>query len=835
MTFAAEKIKSGRKPCWVCEIDLDYCTRTHGSGEADTIVSFNDNLVEYSGQLDHADWSKTRVTISADAVNDPDGIQTADEIVETAGAGTHVVFQSDSSVDGSSQYTFFVRLKANTRTKAMIELGPTGFAGSPDAHFDLTLGTNTASNDVDSAGIVSLGSGWYTCWLKATSDAAVANQLVSVYLADAGGATAYAGDGTSGIYCGGVQLELTSTVNEYQATEDLDGNHTNITLTTGGLTIDAEIGDKTLVGVPGAFTSYDTVDNGDAWVRVDGDATGESIGAVLVIAASEAVACRSAAVSGSECYQTRSSCLSTVDYDGTTKTYSFSEPRDGIPASQGLIPSIRSVNLSPTRIVPNEGLGARATASVTFQDHTHHDRGIDPYVANRSYTPEDQGTFWGKLIARNRYYQGRVCRLKLGYIGDTFDLTNDFSTRTYLIERFTGPDTAGRVTLTAKDILKAADDDRAQAPDANTGLLDANITAVAAAATLTPAGVGNSEYSASGTLRIGSECMTFTRVADALTLTARGTDGTTAAAHTAGDSVQECLRYTNQTISAVIYDLLVNYAGVSSSYITIADWQAEEDDWLNGHLASRLITEPTGVKSILDEICVNYMLYLWWDERNSQIKFEIIAPYSTAPDVLTESAHLVADSVQVTEEPDKRRSQVWVYYDMISATESDEDPTNYRVLKVQADTDAETADQYDESRIETIFAPWFTATGDAIRLASRLLERLRNNPRKVAFQLDMKDSAYTTGSVVALESSSMQDTDGSPLNLAVRIIEAREIDGHMTQCLAIDEDFQGRYARIGPNTLGDYSAATAEEKLLYGWISENTEPYFDGDGAYQIA
>lgn len=834
MTFAAEKIKAGRKPCWVCEIDLDYCSRTHGSGHGDTIGSFNDNLLDWAGMLDNAAWTKTNCSISADAVNDPDGVATADEIIEDNANTTHGVAQNTLVTDGSSQYTIFGRFKANARTKVRLLSSDTGFAGSPYADYDLGLGTVIGDNAVDASGITSLGDGWYTCWFKVTSDAAEVTATYGAFLLNAAGNVIYLGDGSSSLYFGGGQFELASTVNEYQATEDV-ANHTNITLTTGGLTIDAEIGDKTLVGETAPFTSYDTVDNGVGWVRVDGDATGEAIGAKLVIAASAAVACRSSAASGSECYQTRSTCLSVIDWNTGTKTYSFSEPRDGIPASEGLIPSIRTVNLSPTRIVPNEGLGARATATVTFQDHTHHDRDIDPYVANRSYTPEDQGTFWGKLVSRNRYHQGRVMRLKLGYIGDTFDLSNDFSTRTYLIERFSGPDTAGRMTVTAKDILKAADDDRAQAPVANTGLLNANITAVAAAATLTPAGVGNDEYSASGTLRIGSECMTFTRVADALTLTARGTDGTTAAAHTAGDSVQECLRYTNQLISAVIYDLLVTYAGVSSSYITIADWQAEEDDWLNGHLASRLITEPTGVKSILDEICVNYMLYLWWDERNSQIKFEIIAPYSTAPDTLTESAHLIAESVRVTEEPDKRRSQVWVYYDMISATESDEDPTNYRVLKVQADTDAETAEQYDESRIETIFAPWFTATGDAVRLASRLLERLRNNPRKVAFRLDMKDSAYTTGSVVALESSAMQETDGSPLNLAVRIIEAREVDGHVTQCLAVDEDFQGRYARIGPNTLGDYGAATDQEKLLYGWICENSAPYLGGDGAYQIA
>lgn len=835
MTFATESVRAGREPCRVCQLVLDYCSRTYGSAtETDTIVSFNDNLLPYSGQLDNAAWTKGGCSIVADAVNDPDGVQTADEIVEDNAAGNHAPYQTNKSTDGSSQYTYLARLKANTRTKAKIRLTTEGFPATPEADFDLTLGTNTGSAGVDAAGIVNEGGGWYTCWLKATSDAVTALQQLVVFLADAGGAIAYVGDGTSSLYCGGVQFEKTTSVNEYQATEDLAGGHTNITLTTGGLTIDQRIGDDAVIGdVEGSLTGYDIVDAGVGWVRVDGDASGEGTGTAIIIAPTAAAACRGTEASGSECYNTRKTCDSTIDWEDETKTYSFSEPRPGIPASEALLPAIRGVSISPTRIAVREALGARATCSVNFQDFPHHDRGIDPYVATRSYTPEEQGTFFGKLLARNPYYQGRILRLKVGYIGSTFDLTNDFQTRTYIIEKIAGPDANGRVTITGKDILKLADDDRAQAPAPNTGVLDANINAVVGTATLSPAGVGNDEYSASGTVRIGSECMTFTRAADVLTIT-RGTDGTTASAHSAGDSVQECLRYTDQDVSAVANDLLVNYAGIDSSYITIADWQASEDDWLSGHATSALITEPTGVKALLNELCNCWMIYLWWDEVNSAIKFEIQHPYMDTPDALTESANLVADSVRVTQEPDRRRSQIWVYWDIIDPTEPLDKPANYRVLKILVDTDAESAEEYDETRVETVFSRWFTSSGDALRLTSRLLNRLRDNPKKVTFRLDMKDSGYWTGDTVAIETSSVQDVDGSVLNLPVRVIEAREVDGHIFELTGIDEGYDGRYFRIAPNGTPNYDLATDEQKRKYGFICEDAEPQLGGDGPYKL-
>ena len=40
---------------------------------------------------------------------------------------------------------------------------------------------------------------------------------------------------------------------------------------------------------------------------------------------------------------------------------------------------------------------------------------------------------------------------------------------------------------------------------------------------------------------------------------------------------------------------------------------------------------------------------------------------------------------------------------------------------------------------------------------------------------------------------------------------------------------------IGDTTCRGWSWRDAEEKLLYGWICENTAPYLGGDGPYQIA
>ena len=69
---------------------------------------------------------------------------------------------------------------------------------------------------------------------------------------------------------------------------------------------------------------------------------------------------------------------------------------------------------------------------------------------------------------------------------------------------FTGPDRTGKYTIFAKDALKFADGDRAQAPLPSNGFLSAGINADDLLITLLPAGVGD-EYPDSGYVNIGGK------------------------------------------------------------------------------------------------------------------------------------------------------------------------------------------------------------------------------------------------------------------------------------------------------------------------------------------
>lgn len=485
---------------------------------------------------------------------------------------------------------------------------------------------------------------------------------------------------------------------------------------------------------------------------------------------------------GKPCYNTRATCKVPNVYDPAPKTYRYCTPQAPLPVNLNAIPSVRSVSLTPSRIEIEGGLGQRATAQIVLQDHSYHDRGLDPYwqvrYGGEQVLPSGEnlpGTYWGRWRARNPYYQGRVCRIKTGYVvDDNYDDAN-FITRTYLLESVAGPDATGKVTIKAKDPLKLADSDRSQAPRPSSGSLLADIGPVETTATLMPSGVG-AEYPVSGFVRIGSEVMSFTRSGDTLTLV-RAQAGTTSQDHDAEDSVQLCLRYSAKLIPDIVYDLFTNYTPIDSAYLPKSEWDAEAAAYLPRQY-SALVTEPTGVDDLLKEITAQSAAAIYWDERAAEIKLRALrAPDSD--DVLDENAHILQDSLTVTDKPEMRISQAWVYLAQRDATASLTDGNNYRQLVVAADLEAEGAHKFGAPAIDKTYSRWITSKLVATELAQLKRDRFGEVPRQITFALDAKDSQWWTGDVLRISTRLVQGADGSNSPLPVQIIEATEVEpGH---------------------------------------------------------
>jgi hypothetical protein len=499
------------------------------------------------------------------------------------------------------------------------------------------------------------------------------------------------------------------------------------------------------------------------------------------------------------------------------------------------IPDVVKVTFSPPEIDPRGGLGKRGTAVVTMRDHVMSDFFADPYFRDRGYDTS-RGTYWGKWLARNKFAEGNKVVVRSGYKTDPLDYTN-FQDHTYFIEKLSGPDHDRMVTMELIDILKFANDNRAQCPVPNSAVLAADISSGALSLTLSPAGVG-SEFAASGTVAVGTEFMTFTRSGDVLTIV-RSTDGTSPATHSAGDAVQQCARFSGR-VDAIIYDLLTNFAEIDPAFINYTAWQTEAGDWLSSCVFTNvLISQPEGVNTLLTELCEQCLITMWWDEVSKLIGFRAIRPPIdlTVTD-LDYDDDVVQGSIYTETDPEDRLSAVAVHFNMRDRFETELKASNYGAHTVQLDTDAESETLgYGSRRIRTFFSRWLGLTNASVAtaLAGRLLSRFRNPPKRATVEVDAYNSTIKIADMVRLTVREVQDETGLPLTMLMQVLKVEEVEnGHKYKLTLIDSGLNGRYGLIAPNGFGNYPAETTAHKDRYAFICYNTGLFLDGTPAYRI-
>ncbi len=165
------------------------------------------NLALYSEQFDNAAWTKTAATVTANATASPDGTSNADKLVEDTSTSQHRTDQTPTSLAGAQ--TFSVFAKAAERAFMGLRIGSIGCG------FNLSNGTTYAISAGVTATIVSAGDGWYRCSISVSS--ASANDTCRIGLAQTAGtlSPSYTGDGTSGIFVYGAQLEAGAFATSY--------------------------------------------------------------------------------------------------------------------------------------------------------------------------------------------------------------------------------------------------------------------------------------------------------------------------------------------------------------------------------------------------------------------------------------------------------------------------------------------------------------------------------------------------------------------------------------------------------------------------------------------
>ena len=182
------------------------------------------NKLLWSEAFDNAAWVKARATITANSITAPDGTVSADKLVEDAATSVHSVRQTENPASTTTTYNAFFILKAGERSFAFVGIAGDMFGGAlPYISVDLSTGVTSVANATpDNYGAKQLNDGWWLVWLSATTGDSGSNITPEVRISPDGdwANRSYTGDGTSGLYLWGAQLEEGTQPSSYIKTTD---------------------------------------------------------------------------------------------------------------------------------------------------------------------------------------------------------------------------------------------------------------------------------------------------------------------------------------------------------------------------------------------------------------------------------------------------------------------------------------------------------------------------------------------------------------------------------------------------------------------------------------
>jgi len=202
------------------------------------------NLVLRSEEFDNSYWTKTNATITANSTTSPDGTTNADKLVENTTNSSHSVRTDFIVATSGSTYTYSVFAKKGERDFILV------FDSYINSGYWFDLNNGTIGSKYGAASVTSkienYGSGWYRCSITfAASGSGYA--LMFNNAANADNVVSYLGDGTSGVYIWGAQLEAGS-----YSTSLINTTTTAVTRVADGLSV-SSLFSKGIVGVNGSL------------------------------------------------------------------------------------------------------------------------------------------------------------------------------------------------------------------------------------------------------------------------------------------------------------------------------------------------------------------------------------------------------------------------------------------------------------------------------------------------------------------------------------------------------------------------------------------------------
>lgn len=188
------------------------------------------NLLLYSNSFGTAPWTLENATLSANNIqtDSPDGTTNSTVLIEAATTSLHSLKQ-DITTTVDSTYVFSVYAKIKERSSIRIQLAAAGFGTFQAVSFNVATGVVGNTSGSPKGHMLYVGNGWYRCHLTTPKATASVATTATIYIINDSGILSYTGDGVSGLFLWGSQIEEGAQSDGFTATSYISTGAAQVT------------------------------------------------------------------------------------------------------------------------------------------------------------------------------------------------------------------------------------------------------------------------------------------------------------------------------------------------------------------------------------------------------------------------------------------------------------------------------------------------------------------------------------------------------------------------------------------------------------------------------
>jgi len=562
--------------------------------------------------------------------------------------------------------------------------------------------------------------------------------------------------------------------------------------------------------------------------------------------------CTAPANPGRECYNTYTTCVDRPNITEIPRVYELIAT-DSYAAPVNTLPTITALpKATPTQLKETLGLAIAGAVSIQCQDFPYADHlpDDDKYRATRPDPANDQGTFWGKFLSRFAWHADRPVTIQWGHYDATGAPSYTDETH-YLLDKI-DLGSNGAVTLKCRDMLHFISDEKTQVPVPTSSQLVNNVGGGAANFQFDPVYFDYYNFNLPAAVRVDDEIISYTGITggDTLDGVTRAQAGTDQGLHEAGILMPRVYWFDETNVVDAIASLLIVVGEVEREFIPydaiqipptgVPDlWDIEKDQWLQTVNITAVISDPTGLHTVLNDICEQCGITLFWDAHNNRISLiaSVLSMGFDEQPFINESM-MLENTLKITESKHQQLSEVWQWYGKFNLL-GDDNAGNYSGVVVEVNTDAEHSMAGRHAQTLTRFDSYLSAGQFSTVLArARALLSARELPSyQLVFDIAMDAAPLLfPGSFFIIDIPQLQSASGAPAQVRCQVMKFQGlVPGRTSRITALTQaqtsGLSARYCSISDNAQLDYNAASDIDKDTYGWLT--TENGFaDGTQAY---